>query len=196
MNAPDKAVTEMQPLTDDARYIGQSVARPGARRLVEGRGQYLDDIKLPRLAHVVYWRCPVAHAKIIGIQREYANMMPGVIAVVDGQQIAAICKPWVATLSHLAGMKSAPQYPLAIDRACWQGEAVVAIVAETRAQAEDALQYLQVEWEALPAVTDMHTALDATTPVIHPELGDNLCFTRDLDTGGVDDAFAAAAVIA
>ena len=196
MNAPDKAVTEMQPLTDDARYIGHSVPRAGARRLVEGRGQYLDDIKLPRLAHVVYWRCPVAHAKIIRIQREYAIMMPGVVAVVDGQQIAAICKPWVATLSHLAGMKSAPQYPLAIDRACWQGEAVVAVVAETRAQAEDALQYLHVEWEALPAVTDMHTALDATTPVIHPELGDNLCFTRDLDTGGVDDAFAAAAVIA
>ena len=196
MNAPDKAVTDMPPVTEDARYIGHGVARLGAQRLVEGRGQYLDDIKLSRLTHVVYWRCPVAHARIIAIHKDYAAMMPGVVAVIDGTQIAAVCKPWVATLSHLAGMKSAPQYPLAIERACWQGEAVVALVAETRAQAEDALQYLQVDWEALPPVTSMETALDAATPLIHPELGDNLCFTRDLDTGGVDAAFASAAVVA
>ena len=196
MNAPDKAVTGLPPLTDDQRYIGQPVARSGARRLLEGRGQYLDDIQLPRMAHVVYWRCPVAHARIISVNRDYARMMPGVVAIVDGHEMADICKPWVATLSHLVGMKSAPQYPLAIDRACWQGEPVVAVVAETRAEAEDALQYLQVEWESLPALTDMETALAAGTPVLHPELGDNLCFSRDLDTGGVDAAFAEAAVVA
>ncbi|MGS0758294.1 molybdopterin cofactor-binding domain-containing protein, partial [Roseateles sp. GG27B] len=61
---------------------------------------------------------------------------------------------------------------------------------------EDALQYLQVEWEALPAATEMETALDPSTPLIHPELGDNLCFSRSLDTGGVDAAFAAAEVVA
>ena len=196
MNAPDKAVTGLPPLTDDQRYIGQPVARSGARRLLEGRGQYLDDIQLPRMAHVVYWRCPVAHARIISINRDYARMMPGVVGIVDGHQMAEICKPWVATLTHLAGMKSAPQYPLAIERACWQGEPVVAVVADTRAEAEDALQYLQVEWEALPVLTDMETALAADTMVLHPSLGDNLCFTRDLDTGGVDEAFASAAVVA
>ena len=73
---------------------------------------------------------------------------------------------------------------------------MVAVVAETRAQAEDALQQLHVEWDALPAVTEMASALDAATPLIHPELGDNLCFTRSLDTGGVDAAFAAAEVVA
>ena len=196
MNAPDKAVTGLPPLTDDQRYIGQPVARSGARRLLEGRGQYLDDIQLPRMAHVVYWRCPVAHARIISINRDYARMMPGVVGIVDGHQMAEICKPWVATLTHLAGMKSTPQYPLAIERACWQGEPVVAVVADTRAEAEDALQYLQVEWEALPVLTDMETALAADTMVLHPSLGDNLCFTRDLDTGGVDEAFASAAVVA
>ena len=196
MNAPERHPPALHAVTDDPRYIGSSVPRAGARRLVEGRGTYVDDIKLPRMAHVVYWRSPVAHCRIVAIVREYARMMPGVIAVVDGAEVAAICKPWVATLGHLAGMKSAPQHALAIDRACWQGEPVVAVVAETRAQAEDALQYLQVEWEALPAVTEMETALDATTPLIHPELGDNLCFTRSLDTGGVDAAFASAAVVA
>jgi carbon-monoxide dehydrogenase large subunit len=110
--------------------------------------------------------------------------------------VATLCEPWVATLGHLPGMKSAPQYALAVDRACWQGEPVVAIVAETRVQAEDALQHLHVEWEDLPAATEMETALDAATPLIHPELGDNLCFTRGIDTGGVDAAFAAADVVA
>ncbi len=180
----------------DAKHIGQAIPRPNIERLTEGRGQYVDDIELPRMAHVVYWRSPVAHARIIRIERDFARMMPGVLAVYDGADLAAICKPWVATLSHLAGIKSAPQYPMAMDRACWQGEPVVAVVAKTRAEAEDALQHLQVEWEALPAALDMNTALDAATPVIHPELGDNLCFARSLDTGGVDEAFASADVVA
>jgi carbon-monoxide dehydrogenase large subunit len=196
MNAPERIEVGLPPLTEDQRYVGQSMVRPNARRLVEGRGVYVDDISLPRMAHVVYWRSPVAHARIVAINRDYASMMPGVIAVVDGKEIAQVCKPWVAVLAHLPGMKSAPQYPLAIERACWQGEPVVAIVAETRTQAEDALQYLQVEWEQLTPVVDMETALDDGTPVIHPDLGDNLCFTRTLDTGGVDEAFARADVVA
>ena len=123
--------------------------------------------------------------------------MPGVIAVVDGHEVATICKPWVATLGHLAGMKSAPQHPLAIERACWQGEPVVAVVAETRDRGRGRVAaVLEVEWEDLPVVVDMETALDAETPVIHAELGDNLCFTRTLDTGGVDAAFEAADVVA
>ena len=196
MNAPLRHPPELHPVTDGQRYIGVSVPRPGARRLVEGRGSYVDDLRLPRIAHVVYWRSPVAHCRIVSVDRAAARRMPGVIAIVDGHEIATICKPWVATLGHLAGMKSAPEYPLALERACWQGEPVVAVVAETRVQAEDALTKLDVAWETLTAVTDMETALDATTPVIHPDLGDNLCFARSLDTGGVDAAFAAADVVA
>ena len=180
----------------DATHIGQPIPRPNIKRLTEGRGQYVDDIELPRMAHVVFWRSPVAHARIVKIDRAAAQQMPGVLAVYDGADLATICKPWVATLTHLVGLKSAPQYPMAIDRACWQGEPVVAVVAKTRAEAEDALQHVQVEWEALPAALDMATALHPDTPVIHPELGDNLCFTRSLDTGGVDEAFASAAVVA
>ncbi len=196
MNAPERHPRELWSVTDDQRYIGTPAARPGARRLVEGQGSYVDDIRLPRMAHVVYWRSPVAHCRIVSIDRAAARDMPGVVAIVDGAEIATLCKPWVATLGHLAGMKSAPQHPLAIDRACWQGEPVVAVVAESRAEAEDAISQLVVEWESLPVVVDMETALDPSTPLIHPELGDNLCFTRTLDTGGVDAAFAAADVVA
>ena len=102
----------------DARYIGQPVARPHIARLTEGRGQYVDDLELPRMAHVVFWRSPVAHARIVGIERDFARMMPGVLGVFDGKDLATVCKPWVATLTHLAGLKSAPQHAMAIERAC------------------------------------------------------------------------------
>jgi len=177
------------------QMIGRSLPRPNARRLLEGRGVYVDDVALPRMAHVVYLRSPFAHARIGNIDCEVARKMPGVIAIVDGRQIAKICSPWIATLQHLEGMKSAPQYPLAIERACWQGEPVLAVVAETRCQAEDALQTVLVEWTELPAVTSMEAALAPGTPAIHPDLGDNLCFSRIIDTGAVDEAFASADVV-
>ena len=132
----DQADKPLHELTEDPRYIGRSVERPSARKLVQGQGTYIDDIELPRMAHVVYWRSPVAHCRITRIDAQASRGMPGVILVADGHDLAKICKPWVAVLGHLAGMKSAPQYPLALDRACWQGEPVVAIVAETREQAE------------------------------------------------------------
>ena len=196
MNKPfESTAMTSNPITNDQRYIGVSEPRHKARRLLEGQGTYVDDIVLPRMAHVVYWRSPVAHMKVVKIHSEVARKMPGVLAVVDGVQMAEICKPWVATLGHMVGMKSAPQYALAIDRACWQGEPVVAVVAKTRAQAEDALQYIDVEWEELPPVVSMETALDPSTPLIHPELGDNLCFTRSLEVGQVDEVFANADVV-
>lgn len=189
---PEQRERPLAPVTDDQRYIGTVRERPGVRRLVQGLGQYVDDIELPRLAHAVFWRSPVAHCRIVAIDAEEARRMPGVILVADGRDIATVCKPWVATLAHMTGMKSAPQYPLAIERACWQGEAVVAVVAETREQAEDALARIDVQFERLPPLVDIETALASSTPVLHPQLGDNLCFTRTVDTGGVDEAFARA----
>ena len=178
----------------DSGYIGRSVPRANAKRLLQGRGVYTDDLRLPRLAHVVFFRSPHAHARITKLDFAKARGMPGVIAVVDGKAVAEYCKPWVAVLGHLKGIKSAPQHPVAIDRACWQGEAVAAVVAETRAQAEDAAELIEAEWEELPVVVEMADSL-AGKFVIHPELGDNVCFARELDTGEVDAAFENADVV-
>ncbi|HWP89982.1 MAG TPA: xanthine dehydrogenase family protein molybdopterin-binding subunit, partial [Burkholderiales bacterium] len=175
-------------------YIGQSMPRANAKRLLQGRGVYTDDLRLPRLAHVVFFRSPHAHARIVKLDFTHARAMPGVIAVVDGKAVEQYCKPWVAVLAHLKGIKSAPQHAIAIDRACWQGEAVAAVVAESRAQAEDAAELIEADWEELPAVVDMAESL-AGKYVIHPDLGDNVCFTRALDTGEVDAAFARADVV-
>ncbi|NCZ83497.1 MAG: xanthine dehydrogenase family protein molybdopterin-binding subunit, partial [Betaproteobacteria bacterium] len=79
-------------------------------------------------------------------------------------------------------------------RPCWQGEAVAAVIAESRRQAEDALDFIEAEWELLPVVTDMRDAL-AGHSVIHPELGDNICFHRELKTEGFEAAWASADVV-
>ena len=159
----------------DKGYIGQSVPRPNAARLLQGRGTFIDDLRFPRLAHVAFFRSPYAHARIKKLQLEKAAKSPGVLAVFDGPTVAEYCKPWVAVLAHLKGIKSPPQHAIALERACWQGEAVAVVVAETRAQAEDALALVEAEWEELPAVVDMERSL-AGERVILRELGDNVCF--------------------
>ena len=171
-------------------YIGRSVPRPNLQRLTQGRGQYVSDVVLPRMAHVAYVRSPHAHARIVKIAAEAAKRAPGVVAVVTGAELAKVMTPWVGVLTHLKGLKSAPQSPIAVERACWQGEAVCAVVARTRAEAEDACELVAVSYDELPAVTDPEIALDGKTPVIHAPLGDNLCFERKLDVGAVDKAFA------
>ncbi|HUN96355.1 MAG TPA: xanthine dehydrogenase family protein molybdopterin-binding subunit [Bradyrhizobium sp.] len=171
-------------------YIGKVVPRPNIERLVQGRGQYVSDMVLPRMAHVVYLRSPHAHAKILGIDTTAARQVRGVIAAVTGKELSAVVTPWVGVLSHMKGLKSAPQHAIAIDHVCWQGEAVAAIVATSRAAAEDAAELVVVDYEELLAVTDMRTALDPETPVIHASLGDNLAFERKLDAGAADRAFA------
>ncbi len=171
-------------------YIGKTVPRPNLERLMQGRGLYVSDMVLPRMGHVVFLRSPHAHAKILKIDADAARRMPGIIAVVTGKELAAVITPWVGVLSHLKGLKSAPQHAIAIERVCWQGEAVAAIVATSRAIAEDAAELVSVTYEELDAVTDMRTALDPATPVIHPSLGDNLAFERNFDAGAVDAAFA------
>ena len=195
MNARSELPIEAPGTKTDTGYIGKPIPRANAKRLLQGRGAYTDDLRFPRLAHIVYFRSPYAHARIASLDLSKARQSPGVIAVFDGRAVAQYCTPWVGVLTHLKGLKSAVQHVIAIERACWQGEAVAAIVAETRAQAEDALQLVEAEWEELPVLTDMEVALDPATPAIHPELGDNLCFHRELDTGGVDDAFSRADVV-
>ena len=194
MNAPYELPLQAEGVATQENYVGQSVPRSGAKKLLEGRGTYLDDIRLPRLVHVVYLRSPHAHARIKHLDLSQARKQPGVVAVFNGHEVAQYCTPWVGVLGHLKGIRSAPQYAIAPERACWQGEAVAAIVAQTRRQAEDALDHVMVDWDLLPAVTDMEASL-AGDVVIHPELGDNKCFNRELVTEGFDDAFAKADVV-
>jgi len=183
----------LSPLDRPNSYVGRTVPRPNARRLVEGRGTFVDDIELPRMVHLAFCRSPYAHADIVSIDAEEARAVPGVVAVFTMDDLKDTITPWVGVLNHLKGIKSAEQWPLANGRAFWQGEPVAAVVATSRAVAEDAVDLIAVEYNELPAVTDMTTALDPATPVIHSELGDNLCFQRVV--GDVEGAFAEAAAV-
>ena len=196
MKISDDQPSGLSALDRPNSYIGRSVPRPNLARLTQGRGQYVSDVVLPRMAHVAYLRSPHAHARIKSIDAAAAQKAPGVVAVVTGAELAKVITPWVGVLTHLKGIKSAPQHAIAVERACWQGEAVCAVVARTRAEAEDACALIDVDYEALGAVTDAETALDPATPVIHPELGDNLTFERSLVAGDPDKGFAEADAIA
>jgi carbon-monoxide dehydrogenase large subunit len=171
-------------------YIGRSVPRPNLRRLTQGRGQYVSDVVLPRMVHVAFLRSSYAHARLKSIRTDKAKKSPGVIAVVTGAELAKVMTPWVGVLTHLKGLKSAPQHAIAVERACWAGEAVCAVVARSRAEAEDGCELVEIDYEPLPAITDAETAADPATPVLHEELGGNICFERTLDVGNVDNAFA------
>ena len=194
MNAPHELPMHAEGVATQENYVGQSVPRSGAKKLLEGRGTYLDDLRLPRLVHVVFFRSPHAHAVIKHLDLSQARKQPGVMAVFDGHEVAKFCTPWVGVLGHLKGIRSAPQYAIAPERACWQGEAVAAVVAQTRRQAEDALDHVMADWDLLPVVTDMEASL-AGDVVIHPDLGDNKCFSRELITENFEAEFAKADVV-
>src|SRR5882757_9003454 len=192
MKITDDVPSALSALDRPNSYIGRSVPRPNLARLTQGRAQFVSDVVLPRMADVAFVRSPHAHARIRSIDSTAAKNVPGVIAVVTGAELAQVITPWVGVLTHLKGIKSAPQHAIAIDRACWQGEAVAAVVARSRAEAEDARVLVDIDYEELPAVTDAETALDPATPVIHPDLGDNLTFERVLAAGDPDQGFAQA----
>lgn len=187
-------------MTDDNRplsvfdrpnsYVGKTVPRPNARRLVQGRGRFVDDIVLPRMLHAAFARSPYAHATIRSVDTSAAKDVPGVIAVYDGQRMSALCEPWVGTLKHLAGLRSPPQYPLAVDAVRWQGEPVAMVVATSRAVAEDACDLIDIDYDERTAVADAETALDPDTPRVHPDFDSNLAWSRTVDAGDVDGAFA------
>jgi aerobic carbon-monoxide dehydrogenase large subunit len=189
MKIVDDLPSKLTALDRPNSYIGRAVPRPNLARLTQGRGQYVSDIALPRMAHVAFVRSPYAHARIASIETADAKRSPGVIAIVTGAELAKVMTPWVGVLTHLKGIKSAPQHAIAVDRACWQGEAVCAVIAKTRAEAEDGAELVAVTYEELTPVTDPETALDPETPVIHPSLGDNLTFERTHSAGDVDQGF-------
>src|SRR5258706_10047776 len=131
-------------------YIRQRVPRANAQRLLQGRGAYVDDLRFPRLAHVVFYRSPYAHARIKSLRIDKANSSPGVIGIFDGHAVAKYCTPWVGVLAHLKGIKSPPQHAVAIERACWQGEAVAAGGGQTRPPAQEAAALLDAGWRGAP----------------------------------------------
>jgi CO/xanthine dehydrogenase Mo-binding subunit len=173
-------------------WIGKSMKRVEDPRLLTGKGRYVDDIVLPNMAHAAFLRSPHAHAKIKSIDISKAEALEGVVVVVTGARAAEVMGP-TATFSS----PPVVHYAMAVDRVRHVGEAVVAVVAEDRYIAEDAIDLIEVEYELLPVTVDPEAAVTASgDAVIHPERGKTNCvYDQDFKFGPVDEDFAKADVI-
>ena len=172
-----------------------AVPRRETRRLVAGRGVFTGDITPPRMAHAAFLRSPHAHARIARIDAKAARAMPGVLLVATAADLAAACKPMQTAMANAPDHVSPPQSPLADGIARWQGEPVAAVVAETPAAAEDAVEAIDVAWEELPAALDAAAALADGAPLVHPSLGHNRALDRALGTPDVAAEMAAGEVV-
>jgi carbon-monoxide dehydrogenase large subunit len=172
--------------------IGSSVTRADDPRLLTGRGRYVDDLMLPRMTHVAFVRSPHAHARITAVHVDDARRASGVEAVLTGDEVARLCRPYRGILRHYEGMKSGAILPLARDRVRCVGEPVVAIAATSRAEADDAVEQVRVDYVPLPAVLDPDSAVAPDAPLIHADLGDNVIYQARLGAGDVNAAFAGA----
>jgi carbon-monoxide dehydrogenase large subunit len=173
-----------------ATGIGARIPRRELNRLLSGHGRYIDDIKLPRMLHACFVRSPHPHAKLLSLELAAAKRAPGVVAVFTAAETNPKCEPFVGVALHRPGHRSAPQHLLAAERAVWQGQPVAMVVAESRAEAEDAAELVGAQWQPLPAVGDQLQAIAPGAPIIHPELGDNIAFDFSLEKGEPGKAFA------
>ena len=182
--------------------IGQGVSRFEDPRLVQGRGSYTDDVQLPGMAYGVVVRSPHGHAKILSLDTVTAKAAPGVRAVITAADWKAAR---LGDLPSHSGLKRRdgstmlkPRYPvLAEDRVRWVGDPVAFVVADTPAQALDAAELVQVDYEELPAVVSTAEAAKPGAPRVYEECPDNISFVELIgDKAATDAAFAKAAHVA
>jgi len=174
-----------------AGEIGRARTRVEDQRLITGQGRYVEDVALPGTLSLAFVRSPYAHARITRVDVEAARQAPGVVAVLTGKDVPTI--PNMPLVPMAPNPKVPPYEPLAIEMVRCVGVPIVAIAAETRAQAVDAAQLVDIEYEPLDAVVDGEAALADDAVVIWPEFGTNICYQVERKQGDVDAAFASAA---
>jgi carbon-monoxide dehydrogenase large subunit len=175
------------------KLVGARVQRLEDPRLLTGHGRYVDDLQPKGLAHIALLRSMHAHARVTRIDVSLAQKLPGVVAVVTGADIVDAVKPIVA-VSRMKTYTETPVWPLAQGKVRFVGEAVAAVVAESRYIAEDALRLIEVDYEALPSLVDPEAAADPASARLYDNAASNVVFTREFARGDVDLAIAQAAV--
>lgn len=180
------------------QYIGQSVKRVEDQRFITGKGQYTDDITLPGMTYATFIRSPLAHANIKNIDLSAAKNAPGYVASFVGgdipEAIAGVPCGWQVDFKNGDTMKEPPHPLLARTKALHVGDGIAVVIAETQAQAKDAAAMVEVEYEELPAVTDISEALKDGAPQLHDGVPNNKIFDWELGSGldAVDSALASA----
>ena len=176
-------------------YIGAAVERKEDARLLRGDTRWVDNMTLPGMLWMAVVRSPYAHAKITKVDVEKALAAEGVVAAFSG---ADLQPEWAGSLPcawPVTGDCRIPvHHPLTADKARYAGDGVAVVLAESRALAKDAAELVEVDYEPLPAVTDVAEAVKDGAPVVHEEYDDNKAFTWPLAAGEVDKLFGDAAV--
>jgi carbon-monoxide dehydrogenase large subunit len=169
--------------TSSPRWIGRGVNRIEDPLLLTGRAEFIDNLNQPGMLHCAILRSPCAHARIVKIDTRAAEQMAGVVAVVTGADARRWSNP-AATIPEGWGT-----YCLATDKVRFVGEPVAAVAATSRYVAEDALELIDVEYDALPVIADPARAAEADSPLVFDEHGTNVMYRHDFRWGEVDRAF-------
>ncbi|GHH99250.1 xanthine dehydrogenase family protein molybdopterin-binding subunit [Neobacillus kokaensis] len=167
--------------------IGSSVKRIEDPRLITGQGQYVGDIKLPGQCEAVIVRSPHAHANILQINTEKAKNLPGVCFVMTGEDLPTDLDPIPMRLAPNEALTKALQYPLAKGKVRYVGEPVALVIASSRYIAEDAADLIDIAYEPLTPITDVHKSILPETSLLHPEIGSNDLFIIHSKKGNVDE---------
>ncbi len=167
-------------------WMGHPLKRKEDPRLIQGLGKFVDDVKLPRMCYAAVLRSPYSHARIKSIDVSKAEKTPGVICTLTGEEVAKKTDPFLQISPPPAN--KVKDYCLAVGKVHFVGEPVAAVVAETRAIAEDSLDLIDVEYEVLEHVLDAKEALSSDAIILHDEAGTNLVFHGTWDYGSVEDA--------
>lgn len=174
---------------EEYTFIGKPMPVREDRRFVRGRGRYINDMVLPGMLHLGVASATVAHAKLISVDVSEALKSPGVVAVLTGQD----CERMMEPIPQHFPLPDVKWYPLATDKIRFAGEWVAAIVATSRAAAEDAAELVEMEYEELPPVNDPELAAQPDSPLLHEAHGSNIVYDENFDwDSGVDEAFATA----
>ncbi len=178
--------------------IGARVTRKEDKRFLTGKGRYVDDMIVPGMKFAAFVRSPHAHAKIKSINLDAAKAMPGVIDILEGRAmqddgIGNLICGWMIHSKDGTPMNMGAWRPLAYDTVRYVGDAVAIVVADTQAEARDAAEHVEVEYEPLAHVTEAVTALQEGQPQIHPEAPNNLIYDWEIGDGAAVDAAIATA---
>ncbi len=168
-------------------WVGKDIKRREDPSLLMGTATYINDMKLPGMLHAAVLRSPYAHARILSIDTSAAKKLPGVYAVLTGREAAEVMSPMPTFCAE-----PVVEHAIALDKVRYAGEAVVAVAAESRYIAEDALELIEVEWELLPVVSDPVAAMEPGAPLVHENLPSNVVFDHTFTFGDVDADFARA----
>ena len=175
------------------KQIGARVKRLEDPRLLTGKGAYVDDRQAAGMLHVAFRRSDQAHARIAGMELDAARALPGVIGVFTLDDLEGLVTPAIPS-SRMRGYYATPIYPLARHKVRYVGEPVIAVVAEDRYIAEDALDLVNIEYEPLPGVNDAEQALREGAPLLHEEAGTNIIVQREFKRGESEAVMLTAAL--